>query len=385
MLKDCKLFKDIKPLEWWLDKVKLAEYERIILSRNAETMKQMNGDINDFSFKLDNEGTEDDYCYYKEQLFSKLLNSNIKPDDFELLMHKRATVHIKELFDRYVDDDTLVIISDFNHISVENPISKCKNVIRLDRECEDNNQKHDVLLMLATAKTFKKVFVYVIGTEFECGRRHSNIFYKELHDRLKEMNIPTVMVLDAVQEMFLFPRDYSFYDFIIGTVHSLVHLFDTGLLFINKNLVPEEDIKYFTGYKRVDILKKINDGLDIILQRKDYILMYRDIINDSIDWDLFRNYNLHNSQSNFFSIYTSGKFLYDNKCIDFINEKFVEHSKGSDPGVNVEISFHKPEKELFIRVRAQTMMFDKQDIENKFNYFYDNYMKLKMLQDTLTE
>ncbi len=385
MLKDCKLFKDIEPLEWWLNKVKLAEYERIILNNNAETMKKMNGDINDFSFKLDNEGTEDDYCYYKEHLFSNLLNSNIKPDDFELLMHKRATVHIKELFDRYVDDDTLVIISDFNHISVENPISKCKNVLRLDRECEDNNQKHDVLLMLATAKTFKKVFVYVIGTEFECGRRHSNIFYKELHDRLKEMNIPTVMVLDAVQEMFLFPRDYSFYDFIIGTVHSLVHLFDTGLLFINKKLVPEEDIKYFTGYKRADILKNINDCLEIILQRKDYILMYRDIINDSIDWDLFRNYNLHNSQSNFFSIYTSGKFLYDNKCIDFINEKFVEHSKGSDPGVNVEISFHKPEKELLIRVRAQTMMFDKQDIENKFNYFYDNYIKLKMLQDTLTE
>ena len=195
----------------------------------------------------------------------------------------------------------------------------------------------------------------------------------------------SVLVLDAVQEMFLFPRDYSFYDFIIGTVHSLYHLFDTGLLFINKKLVSEEDIKYFTGYKRVDILKKINDGLEIILQRKDYILMYRDIINDSIDWDLFRNYNLHNSQSNFFSIYTSGKFLYDNKCTDFINEKFVEHSKGSDPGVNVEISYHKPIKELFIRVRAQTMMFDKQDIENKFNYFYDNYMKLKMLQDTLTE
>ena len=132
-----------------------------------------------------------------------------------------------------------------------------------------------------------------------------------------------------------------------------------------------------------DFIAAFNDlnpkaSTHILVVPKKHFDTLNDIDDEKILLELFKGVQDIAIKLNLDSIFS------DNKCIDFINEKFVEHSKGSDPGVNVEISFHKPVRELLIRVRAQTMMFNKQNIENKFNYFYDNFMKLKLLEKALT-
>lgn len=86
---------------------------------------------------------------------------------------------------------------------------------------------------------------------------------------------------------------------------------------------------------------------------------------------------LHNSQTNFFSGYIQDQdLLFNNNCKQYIKEYFSIPAKLADPGVNVEISHHKPVDELYIRLRAQTLMFDRNDIETKLNYFYENWKAL---------
>ena len=378
MLKECNLFRNSEPMEWWLNRVRANCIEEEIIKDHKKFIDEINGDINDFE-NISVENVLNGYEFEKSRLFELLNDCRIDSYDYELLLHKRATIHIKELFNHYVDDETLVVISSFQHISAEREIEKCKHIIRLDEEDEHSNFIYNIDKVIDEGKKYKKVFVYIIGTEFESGRRHDNSTYKALHDKLNENNIPNIMVLDAVQEMFLYPRDYSFYHFVIGTVHSLYYLFDTGLLFINKNMVPEEDIKSFTGYKRSDILDKINVGLRLALGRKEYILMYNNIIEDSIDHNLFSGFSKHNSMPNFWSAYKQGKFLSDECVKKFIDDTFVKHSLYKDPGFNVEISHHKSQDELFVRVRAQTMMFFPKEVEEKLFWFYNNYCRLAQL------
>ena len=47
--------------------------------------------------------------------------------------------------------------------------------------------------------------------------------------------------------------------------------------------------------------------------------------------------------------------------------------------VDVQIDYHKKIKELYIRMRAQTLMFDVEDAIEKYNYFYNNYRELQKL------
>ena len=174
--------------------------------------------------------------------------------------------------------------------------------------------------------------------------------------------------------MFLLPRDWSKYDYVLGTAHATYFNFDTGFLFINRKL---QSAKGLTGYKRDDVLSYLVDGLKIILKRHKYVMMYNKIISDSIDHDLFENCKLHNSQANFYSMYLRNDTLLSNpKALSLIEKKFIKPALTADPGVNVEISHHKPYDELYIRLRAQTLMFDKKDISEKLNYFTKNWKAL---------
>lgn len=379
---DCKLFTN-DCIEKWMNSAKPLFSTRRDIEDDINFMKNLNGEINDFNKIIENEGNEKEFKSLKECLFGLYINCygfpHHNPDDYDILMNKRATQHINQLFNKYVDDETLVITSSYQHISAEREIDKCKNVIKIDSVNDDSSMSYNINECINQSKKFKKVFVYLIGTEFGRGVRHSNEIYKKLHDLLEMHNVNFIMVMDAAQEMFLFPRDYSFYHYIIDTVHSLYTPIDCGLMFVNKKLVSEEEIKSFNYYKRCDVMERIINGLGVANDRKENILTYQAVINDSINHDLFKGFKLHNSQSNFYSIYTSGKFLYDDECIDFITDKFINHALYKDPGVDVQIDYHKSYRELYIRMRAQTLMLDEQDAIDKYNYFYYNYRELQKL------
>jgi len=48
------------------------------------------------------------------------------------------------------------------------------------------------------------------------------------------LQIKPICVLDDVQEMFIINRDYSQFDYIVGTIHAIIPRYDTGILIYKK-------------------------------------------------------------------------------------------------------------------------------------------------------
>ena len=72
---------------------------------------------------------------------------------FSLIFYLTTNI-INNLFDKYVDDDTLVITTGSEHHSVRNNLNKCKNVVNFVCRGEIR-QDIDII---NTIKPFKKVF-----------------------------------------------------------------------------------------------------------------------------------------------------------------------------------------------------------------------------------
>ena len=153
---------------------------------------------------------EDEYNYRNseeyqwsetEETFKSLLPyGNLK--DFHIEIHKNATSFINQIYTKYIDNDTFVV-SILEHDSIKNNVKKVEN-------------------------NFTKMFLYVAGIV------ESNIipqaYYNKLKDRLIKENIPHHFVLDDVQSMFIVPRDYSIFDKVIFTCHSLIPHYNSGIL-----------------------------------------------------------------------------------------------------------------------------------------------------------
>ena len=147
---------------------------------------------------------------------------------------KCATDLIQLLFDRYVDDDTLVITSMQEHPKVCSILSKCKNVMHLI----DDGKLYDMPLecFVKEVKRYRRVFVYAIGTS--CGNgQHvpQNVFYT-IKRMLQLSKVEHIFTIDAVQELFLLPRDYSMFDYVIGTAHAIVPQYDVGMVLSKHSL-----------------------------------------------------------------------------------------------------------------------------------------------------
>lgn len=166
-----------------------------------------------------------------------------------------ATNIIDMLFAKYVDDDTLVITTGSEHHSVKNNLKKCKNVVHF--VCRGEIRK-DIDIIKAI-KPFKKIFIYMIGLSVGDPHYLNNCIIERLQNLLANENKQFVTVLDAVQELFLLPRDYSIYDYVVGTSHALIPNYDMGMLFGKNEL----------SYKAGNWLKDFNDCMSILLRNRD--------------------------------------------------------------------------------------------------------------------
>ena len=85
-------------------------------------------------------------------------------------------------------------------------------------------------------KKFKNVFVYVIGLSSGDNFYCSNEWFSRLKSVLLAMGKPHIFTIDAVQELFLLPRDYSMFDYVIGTAHAIVPQYDVGMVLSKHSL-----------------------------------------------------------------------------------------------------------------------------------------------------
>lgn len=207
-------------------------------------------------------------------------------DEFDIEINKNATIFIDKLFANYVDNNTFIIAAP-EHRSIENNIKDHKNTIILTQNLI---QSFDINSIVAKYQNSgcNKVFVY--GAGIIESQIVSYDFYNQLKSVFVDQKIEHTFVLDDVASMFILPKDYSIFDYIIFTCHSLLPNFDSGLLFTKRG-------NNF-GFKDADVLNLFANLLGkYFLAKKDKIYLFNYIIRQYLAPEL-QNQNLFDVKEN---------------------------------------------------------------------------------------
>ena len=210
--------------------------------------------------------SKDEWKKLTKEWFDLMLGANITENDHYLTFNTCCSNFIRELFQKHVDDDTLVISTDCEHPTVKECLSKCKNTLILSQRKDIrtfNFKKIEEKL-----KHFKKVFVYIIAVRNDTGELTPQSFMLKLKQLL--LNTEHIIVLDDVQGMFIVPRDYTIYDYVLGTGHVIVNKFDLGIM-ISK--------KFYKGINALNWGKNYLIPLKIVLKRLKKLTCFREYCN----------------------------------------------------------------------------------------------------------
>lgn len=262
-------------IEWYYKYNNVSDDERKILLSLRQT-------------PITDDCTEEEKSLLTKQWLSIVPYHNISEKDYKLTFDETATTIINKVFEKEVDNDTLVITSCSEHPSVEEAVTHCKNVIKLD--IYSDNFKNE-LKQLKNLKQFKKVFVYIIGTEVGTGVITPQYIFEQVINYLKENNCFYKIMIDDVHGLFTVPRDYSIFDYILCTAHSLVPKYNMGIL-----LSKSGDIGVCSKACSEEYLPRLN----ITLRNKANFLLFKNIIYEYL-YDLLNNkehFELYNYTSN---------------------------------------------------------------------------------------
>ena len=186
-------------------------------------------------------------------------------DDFHLEVADRASFFIKKIFSKYVTDDTFVIHSSFEHPNVEKELAKVKHKKQLLYN-QIISFNFEGFLTEYKISGCNKIFVYVPGTSTCTGQIIPQYFYTSIKAACEKYNIPCMMVCDDVHGMFITPRDYSIFDFVLYTCHSFISNFDMGMLWSKYN----EKL----GYTNIERANAYYNNLILFLSKSDEIRIF---------------------------------------------------------------------------------------------------------------
>lgn len=306
-------------IRWYFDKMKREE----ILCGECSSDKIL---VDDSLYK----NMVDDY-------FDMLEYSNISSDNHTITFDTCGTNLINELFKKYVNDDTLVISTSYEHNSVQEILNSIDNKIILNT---DDLKKHNISSIMNYNKPFKNAFVYIIGTQISTGEITPQDFFVKIKDYFLNNNIEHTIVIDDVHGMFFIPRDYSLFDYVLYTAHAILPDYNMGMLIS----------------KHGDIGEKIynwgNDYLKKLYKIKEKIYYYRWFRNILLDY--------------FYEFISSGECIPYNQTVDHIfametnGLMFTEKNYNKLKEYGITISEHKNYKN-FIRIRFQE--FIEQDVD----------------------
>ena len=256
-------------LDWWINSNPFTKKELDLLKTDRSV-----------EIKLSKK-----YDKLSDYFFNKIPNSNISTKTHEISLAIHATTLIQLLFKKYVNNDTLVICTDGEHNSAKSCIEKSKNVLYLSYNDDILRKRTNCINNITKeSKKYKNVFVYIIGTQISNGVITPQLFFKELKNKLIQENINHILVIDDVHGMFLVPRDYSIFDYIIYTAHVLTLNYDMGIC-INKLGLHR------VGYKIYNWLEDYIKCLEIILKRSEKLYTFKPVLFDVFSTFLnFKNF-----------------------------------------------------------------------------------------------
>lgn len=177
-----------------------------------------------------NFATNFDYANMEDEYFCLMPACNLTSETHTITFENSGTDFIKQIFEQEVDDDTLVVSTKYEHNSVVDELNKCKHVLLLDYNNDILNRGLHLTALIDKMTGYKKVFVYVIGTQISTGQITPQGFFVDLKEELEKRNIEHKILLDDVHGMFMVPRDYSLFDYILYTAHAIIPEFEMGML-----------------------------------------------------------------------------------------------------------------------------------------------------------
>ena len=244
------------------------------------------------------EASPEEYKELIQQYFDRMPFCNLTSNDHFIAFDESGTAFIDKIFEREVDDDTLVISTTYEHTSVQKCLAVVKNKILLNSDRDI--RAYNINPLIEEAKKYKKVFVYIIGTQLSTGEITPQLFYEKLKEALVSNNIEHKIMIDDVHGMFMTPRDYRIFDYVLYTAHSLVTEYNMGLLITKE---------YMFGKRAYNWGKEYLEKLDIILKRRLKMLQFKNIIiqylNEYLsDTNMFRLFNF--TSDHIFAVETVG-------------------------------------------------------------------------------
>ena len=267
-------------IKWYYNSSPFTEDEKVLLN----TLRTPDIEYNDI-----------DYKELTQQYFDRMPFCNLTSNDHFIAFDESGTAFIDKIFEREVDDDTLVISTTYEHTSVQKCLAVVKNKILLNSDRDI--RAYNINPLIEEAKKYKKVFVYIIGTQLSTGEITPQLFYEKLKEAFVSNNI---VMIDDVHGMFMTPRDYRIFDYVLYTAHSLVTEYNMGLLITKE---------YMFGKRAYNWGKEYLEKLDIILKRRLKMLQFKNIIiqylNEYLsDTNMFRLFNF--TSDHIFAVETVG-------------------------------------------------------------------------------
>lgn len=213
---------------------------------------------------ISNDKDYDELC---QKYFDRMPFCNISIETNTITLGESGTYFIDKIFDYEVDDDTLVVSTFYEHGSVQKQLKGVKNKLLL--KSDDDIRGYKIDKIIKEAKKYKKTFVYIIGTQLSTGEITPQSFFAQLKEALVKNNIEHKILIDDVHGMYLVPRDYRIFDYVLYTAHSLVTEYDMGLLI-------SKDGKF--GKRAYNWLSNYLERLDIILSKKTKMSLFKNLI-----------------------------------------------------------------------------------------------------------
>lgn len=284
------------------------------------------------------------------KIYSLLNKSKINQKNTFIFIKDNATNIITDIFDKQVDNETLVISSTSQHPSVIINLARCKNVQTLDLI---NFSKEKFQNIIKNTK-YKKIFLYFIGTIRCNGIIIQQKTFLDIIAILKKYNKTYKLTIDAVHELFLNQRDYTIFDYIIYTAHAIIKNHDIGIL-ISKEKMYQDNISDIDKllltqhYKGLQIIKKYIDNNYIFNIKKQYMEYFKDIINNQ------RFFYIQNiTQFNTFCIYCNNAYLSKKNLQHFGKDQLLQHQfKDGIQIIYIRLLYLIPEDKVFIKSKLQ--------------------------------
>lgn len=247
-------------VKYWLDLSLMSEQEKSYVCASCPSSQYL-------------PVLEEEHTALAESYFLMMPFSHTSVSTHCIELFDCATDGIKALFERFCKyDDVLVVTSNNEHNNVKELVSQQKHVYIIN---EFNEKEFE-----SVVKKYKKVFFYHIGTQISNGIITPQYVFEKVKEIFIRNNIEHVMILDDVHGMFIVPRDYSVFDYVIYTCHALVTDFNLGMV-IRKKESPT--LGGFIDYNKSIAYKK---ALDIILSRKEKFYQFKYVMYQYFE-DLF--------------------------------------------------------------------------------------------------